>query len=348
MIKKSILVTGAAGFIGAAVSNALCQAGHSVIGLDNLNSYYPIELKKSRLKQLQSTFSNEQFTFQQFSVEEKHKLNSLFSKHHFDLIIHLAAQAGVRYSIENPDSYIDSNLVGFANILNNCNKHGVQKLVYASSSSVYGDCAESPFKESTMTDTPVSLYAATKKANELMAHSYAHLYKINTIGLRFFTVYGPWGRPDMALFKFTKSILNGEPIDVYNYGNHRRDFTYIDDIVAGIMKVSDLPISNKPSDIARVYNIGAHRPVHLLRFIEILEDKLGVAAIKNLLPMQPGDVADTYADVSKIMNDTGYAPTTSVEQGINEFVSWYLKHYSDKHRTSLCQPALESNTSIPA
>ncbi|TPV62090.1 NAD-dependent epimerase [Aestuariibacter sp. GS-14] len=335
-----VLVTGAAGFIGAAVSKVLAARGDTVIGVDNLNDYYDVNLKLARLKALQEAGFSGRFEFIKLGVEMREGMEALFAAQQFDCVVHLAAQAGVRYSLENPHAYVDANLVGFMNILEGCRHHAVKHLVYASSSSVYGANETMPFSESHNVDHPVSLYAASKKANELMAHTYSHLYQLPTTGLRFFTVYGPWGRPDMALFKFTKAMLEGEPIDVYNYGNHRRDFTYIDDIVEGVIRTLDNPAAtdNSWSGIEpnpatskapyRVYNIGAQNPVNLLHFIETLEKALGVSADKRLLPMQPGDVPDTYADVSRLVADTGYQPSVSVEQGIQAFVSWYREFYN--------------------
>ncbi|MDC8830354.1 NAD-dependent epimerase [Alteromonas gilva] len=334
-----ILVTGAAGFIGAAVSRYLANRGEEVVGIDNINDYYDVNLKHGRLKQLADADFQGSFRFIEMGVEERDKCADLFATEKFDRVVHLAAQAGVRYSIENPNAYVDANLVGFMNILEGCRHNAVEHLVYASSSSVYGANETMPFSEQHNVDHPVSLYAASKKANELMAHTYSHLYNLPTTGLRFFTVYGPWGRPDMALFKFTKAILAGETIQVFNYGNHRRDFTYIDDIVEGIIRTVDRPAAaddawsgktpNPSSSKApwKVYNIGAQNPVNLLEFIETLERALGVTANKELLPMQPGDVPDTYADVSSLVNDTGYRPKVNIEYGIGEFVKWYRAYY---------------------
>lgn len=335
-----ILVTGAAGFIGAAVSQHLVNRGDEIVGIDNINDYYDVNLKHARLAQLKASDASNLFSFIEMGVEEREKMSSLFEAHKFDRVVHLAAQAGVRYSLENPSAYIDSNIVGFGNILEGCRHNNVEHLVYASSSSVYGANETMPFSEQHNVDHQVSLYAASKKANELMAHTYSHLYNLPTTGLRFFTVYGPWGRPDMALFKFTKAILEGKTIDVYNYGNHRRDFTYIDDIVEGVIRSLDNVA--KPNDNwdganpdpstskapYKVYNIGAQTPVHLLKFIETLENALGIEAKKNLLPMQPGDVPDTYADVSSLVKDTGYKPSTDVETGVNAFVDWYRNFYN--------------------
>lgn len=334
-----ILVTGAAGFIGSAVSKYLLNQGHSVVGVDSLNDYYEVELKQSRLKDINATKNGKNFWFKEFGIENREAIGELFEKEKFDKVVHLAAQAGVRYSIENPHAYVDSNLVGFVNILEGCRHNDVKHLVYASSSSVYGANETMPFVESDNVDHPVSLYAATKKANELMAHTYSHLYNLPTTGLRFFTVYGPWGRPDMALFKFTKAILAGEEIPVYNYGDHYRDFTYIDDIVDGIVKAlnhtaepdatwtgkSPNPSTSKAP--YRVFNIGAHEPVHLLSFIETLEEALGVEAKKQLLPMQAGDVPATYANVDALEKVTGYKPSVSIKEGIGNFVKWYKDYY---------------------
>ncbi|QDG35606.1 NAD-dependent epimerase [Alteromonas mediterranea] len=334
-----ILVTGAAGFIGAAVSQYLINRGDHVVGIDNINDYYDVSLKHARLDEIKSSSAADLFSFVEMGVEERDKMAALFEEHKFDRVVHLAAQAGVRYSLENPNAYVDSNIVGFVNILEGCRHNKVEHLVYASSSSVYGANETMPFSEQHNVDHQVSLYAASKKANELMAHTYSHLYNLATTGLRFFTVYGPWGRPDMALFKFTKAILEGKTIQVYNYGNHRRDFTYIDDIVQGVIRSLDnvaKPNENwdgsnpDPSTSKapyKVYNIGAQTPVHLLKFIETLESALGIEAKKELLPMQPGDVPDTYADVSSLVADTGYQPSTDVETGVKAFVDWYRNFY---------------------
>ena len=334
-----ILVTGAAGFIGAAVSQYLINRGDQVVGIDNINDYYDVNLKHARLDEIKSSTAADLFSFIEMGVEERDKMAVLFEEHKFDRVVHLAAQAGVRYSLENPNAYVDSNIVGFVNILEGCRHSNVEHLVYASSSSVYGANETMPFSEQHNVDHQVSLYAASKKANELMAHTYSHLYNLPTTGLRFFTVYGPWGRPDMALFKFTKAILEGKTIQVYNFGNHRRDFTYIDDIVEGVIRSLDnvaKPNENwdgsnpDPSTSKapyKVYNIGAQTPVHLLKFIETLESALGIEAKKELLPMQPGDVPDTYADVSSLVEDTGYQPSTDVETGVKAFVDWYRDFY---------------------
>lgn len=311
-----------------------------IVGIDNINDYYDPSLKEARLAWIAEHAKAEQFQFIKMDIAHRDVMEALFKEHKFDRVIHLAAQAGVRFSIENPHAYIDANVVGFMNILEGCRHHNVEHLVYASSSSVYGANEAMPFSVDDNVDHPVSLYAATKKANELMAHTYSHLYKLPTTGLRFFTVYGPWGRPDMAPFKFTKAISAGEAIDVYNFGNHRRDFTYIDDIVSGVIKTmlhiakpNDEWDANSPSPSSskgpwRVYNIGAQTPVHLLTFIELIEKALGKTAIKNLLPMQPGDVPDTYADVEALVKDVGYRPSISLEDGISEFVKWYKGFYN--------------------
>jgi UDP-glucuronate 4-epimerase len=331
-----ILVTGSAGFIGSALSLRLLERGDEVIGFDNLNDYYDVNLKRARLARLQPYRG---FTEVRGNLEDRAALTETFAKHRPQRVVNLAAQAGVRYSIQNPHAYVDSNLVGFVNILEACRHHGVEHLVYASTSSVYGANTRMPFSVHDNVDHPVSLYAATKKANELMAHTYSHLYHLPTTGLRFFTVYGPWGRPDMALFLFTRHILAGEPIDVFNYGHHRRDFTYIDDIVEGVVRVLDRVATPNPdwsSDMPdpatsrapyRLYNIGSHRPIELMRYIEVLESCLGRKAVKNLLPMQPGDVPDTYADVDALARDVGYRPATSIEDGIARFVAWYRDYY---------------------
>lgn len=331
-----ILVTGAAGFIGSALSERLLARGDEVIGLDNLNDYYDVSLKEARLARLQG---QPNFTFIKAGLEDREAVNDLFRTHQPQRVVNLAAQAGVRYSLENPLAYIDANIVGFTNILEGCRHHGVEHLVYASSSSVYGANTRMPFSVHDNVDHPVSLYAASKKANELMAHTYSHLFNLPTTGLRFFTVYGPWGRPDMALFMFTKAILAGKPIDVFNYGKHRRDFTYIDDIVEGVIRTLDNVAQPNPAWSGdqpdpgtsrapyRIYNIGSNRPVELLRYIEVLEECLGKKAEKNLLPLQPGDVPDTYADVDALVEDVGYRPSTPVEEGVRRFVDWYRGHY---------------------
>ncbi len=329
-------MTGAAGFIGSALSLRLLERGDEVVGIDNLNDYYDVNLKLARLERLQSY---ERFTFIKLEIADRKAVEYLFVQEKFQKVMHLAAQAGVRYSITHPHAYIDSNIVGFINILEGCRHNAVEHLAYASSSSVYGANTKMPFSVHDNVDHPVSLYAASKKANELMAHTYSHLYQLPTTGLRFFTVYGPWGRPDMSPFLFARNILEGKPIDVFNYGNHRRDFTYIDDIVEGVIRVVDQPAqpnqdwsSNNPDPATslapyRIYNIGNNTPVPLLTFIETLEKYLGKEAIKNLLPMQPGDVPDTYADVSELANDLGYKPATLLDDGIKNFVDWYTDFY---------------------
>ncbi|MCC7220741.1 MAG: NAD-dependent epimerase [Candidatus Contendobacter sp.] len=331
-----ILITGSAGFIGAALAQRLLKRGDTVIGYDNLNDYYDVSLKLARLARLQTQAG---FTEVRASLEDRVALMETFEKYRPQRVVNLAAQAGVRYSIQNPHAYVDANLVGFVNVLEACRHHSVEHLVYASSSSVYGANTRQPFSVHDNVDHPVSLYAATKKANELMAHAYSHLYRLPTTGLRFFTVYGPWGRPDMAWFLFTRKILAGEPIDVFNYGQHRRDFTSIDDIVEGVIRTLDQVAMPNPawsgaapdaaSSLApyRLYNIGSHRPVELLRYIKVLEQCLGRTAIKNLLPMQAGDVPDTFADVEALIADVGYQPTTPMEEGVARFVAWYRDYY---------------------
>ena len=331
-----VLVTGAAGFIGFYISKRLMERGDEVVGLDNLNDYYDVGLKKARLAQLEGRRG---FRFVQTALEDRSGISALFREGRFDRVINLAAQAGVRYSIVNPYAYVDSNLVGFINILEGCRHHHVKHLVFASSSSVYGANTKMPFSIHHNVDHPVSLYAATKKANELMAHTYSHLYKLPCTGLRFFTVYGPWGRPDMALFLFTKAILEDRPIDVYNYGKMQRDFTYIDDIVEGVIRVADkvaeadpgwsgdLPDPGTSPAPYRIYNIGNNNPVELMRFIEVLEEALGKKAKKNLLPIQPGDVPATYADVDDLMRDVGFKPSIPIEEGVRRFVEWYKGYY---------------------
>ena len=331
-----ILVTGAAGFIGNAVSLALLERGDEVIGLDNLNDYYDVSLKEARLERAKPYRG---FTFLRLDVADREALAEAFRRHRPERVVHLAAQAGVRHSLTHPHAYADANLVGFLNVLEACRHHEVEHLVYASTSSVYGANARLPFSVHHNVDHPLSLYAATKKANELMAHAYSHLYGLPTTGLRFFTVYGPWGRPDMALFKFTRAILAGEPIEVYHHGRHKRDFTYIDDIVEGVVRTLDrLPAPDPawraedpdPATSAapyRIYNIGNHTPVELLRFIEILEHCLGRKAEKRLLPMQPGDVEATCADVEDLTRDVGFRPDTPIEEGIRRFVAWYRDYY---------------------
>ena len=331
-----ILVTGAAGFIGMTTSLRLLARGDEVVGLDNLNDYYSVQLKLDRLARLQA---HANFRFVKLDVADREGMAALFAAEKFERVIHLAAQAGVRYSLQNPHAYVDSNLVGFTNILEGCRHTQVQHLTYASSSSVYGGNTHMPFSVHDSVDHPVSLYAATKKANELMAHTYSHLFGLPTTGLRFFTVYGPWGRPDMALFLFTKAILEGRPIDVFNQGNMQRDFTYIDDIVEGMIRVSDRIATPNPGYAAdtpdpgtsnapyRVFNIGSHNPVPLMEFIGAIEQALGTTAQKNLLPMQPGDVPATYAAVEALEQWTGFTPRTTIHEGIARFVDWYRAYY---------------------
>jgi UDP-glucuronate 4-epimerase len=325
-----LLVTGAAGFIGMHVAARLLQAGHNVTGVDNLNHYYDVRLKQSRLDVLQ-TYPT--FRFLKMDLADSEKVNELFDGGKFERVIHLAAQAGVRYSLENPHVYIQSNVVGFTNILEACRHFPVKHLVYASSSSVYGANKKLPFSVRDNVDHPISLYAASKKANELMAHAYSHLFQIPTTGLRFFTVYGPWGRPDMAVFSFTKDILEGKPIDVFNHGKMQRDFTYIDDIVEGVLQVADRPPApggeSRPGSAPyKLYNIGNHQPVELMKVIEVLEKCLRKSVQKNMLPLQPGDVLATFADVDDLMRDTGFRPATPIEIGLERFVCWYQSYYS--------------------
>lgn len=333
---KKILITGAIGFIGFHLAQRLLNDRHQVIAVDNINDYYCTSLKKSRLDILHK---NKKIIFETINISDKASIEYIFSKHSPDYVVNLAAQAGVRYSIENPQAYIDSNIQGFINILEACRKFPVKHLIYASSSSVYGGNKIAPFSTNHQVDHPVSLYAATKKSNELMAHTYSHLYGIPTTGLRFFTVYGPWGRPDMAYFSFTKNIIEGNPIKVFNHGKMERDFTYIDDIVQGIVKLIDKPPAANPSwdesednlssSFApyKVYNIGNNQPVQLMRFIEILEEKIGKKAEKIFMDMQPGDVLRTYADVSDLEKDIDFKPNTSLEEGLGKFVDWYKEYY---------------------
>jgi len=331
-----ILVTGAAGFIGSTLSIKLLERGEEVVGLDNMNDYYDVSLKQARLDRLTP---NNNFKFVKLDVADQAGMKELFEQEKFDRVMHLAAQAGVRYSLENPQAYIDANIVGFMNILEGCRHNKVENLVYASSSSVYGANTSMPFSIHDNIDHPVSMYAATKKANELMAHTYSHLFDLPTTGLRFFTVYGPWGRPDMSLFMFTKNIIEGKPIDVFNYGDHQRDFTYVDDIVEGVIRCVDTIATPNPDWSGdkpdpgtskapyRVYNIGNNNPVHLLTFIETLENTLGKKAEKNMLPLQQGDVPATYANVDDLVKDMGYKPATPLETGIQNFVKWYKDFY---------------------
>ncbi|MEM0628582.1 NAD-dependent epimerase [Klebsiella michiganensis] len=329
------LVTGAAGFIGFHTCKRLLEAGHEVVGLDNMNDYYDVNLKQARLDLLQSPL----FSFHKIDLADREGIARLFANEKFNRVIHLAAQAGVRYSLENPFAYADANLIGYLNILEGCRHNNVEHLLYASSSSVYGLNRKMPFSTEDSVDHPVSLYAATKKANELMAHTYSHLYGIPTTGLRFFTVYGPWGRPDMALFKFTKAMLEGKSIDVYNYGKMKRDFTYIDDIVEAVVRMLDIiPQPNpewtvetgSPADSSapyRVYNIGNSSPVELMDYITALEEALGMVAEKNMMPIQPGDVLETSADTRPLYDAVGFRPQTTVSQGVKNFVDWYKAYY---------------------
>lgn len=335
-MKEKVLVTGAAGFIGFHLSQLLMKQGYQVIGIDNLNDYYDVNLKYGRLEILEK---EESFTFYKIDLKDKEDIDNLFEKNKFDYVINLAAQAGVRYSLINPYAYVDSNLIGFVNILEACRHHPVKHLLYASSSSVYGGNKVAPFSTEHQVDHPVSLYAATKKSNELMAHTYSHLYKIPTTGLRFFTVYGPWGRPDMAYFSFTQDILSGKPIKVFNYGKMERDFTYIDDIVEGITRLLPLtPKANPEWDETKdklsesfapykVYNIGNNQPVQLETFISVLEDKLGQKAEKHYMEMQPGDVVRTYADTTDLEQAINFKPKTSIEEGLGKYVEWYREFY---------------------
>ena len=330
------LITGAAGFIGFHLSKRLLAQGKSVVGIDNLNDYYDVNLKKTRLRELEE---NSEFTFYKLDLVDREGVENLFSENKFDYVVNLAAQAGVRYSLTNPHAYIDCNIVGFLNILEGCRHNDVKHLVFASSSSVYGANTKMPFSVHHNVDHPVSLYAATKKSNELMAHTYSSLYKLPCTGIRFFTVYGPLGRPDMALFLFTRAILENKPIDVFNHGKMKRDFTYIDDIVEGVVRLIDKVPEPDPDwngdnpDSAtsyapyRIYNIGNNNPVELMKFIEVLEDCLGKKAKKNLLPIQPGDVPETYAEVDDLAEDVGFKPATPIEEGIKKFVEWYREYY---------------------
>ena len=332
-----ILLTGSAGFIGSALTIRLLDRGDQVIGIDNHNNYYDPALKEARLERY---INHENYTHLRMDIEDYQAVKDLFLEYQFDVVVNLAAQAGVRYSIENPLAYINSNILGFTHILEGCRHNNVNHLVYASSSSVYGSNTKMPFSIHDNIDHPLSFYAASKKANELMAHTYSNLYNLPTTGLRFFTVYGPWGRPDMALFKFTKAILLGEPIKVFNYGNHRRDFTYVDDIVEGVIRVIDKPSQPNPNWSGdnpdpgtsrapwRVYNIGNNSPVELMDYIQAIESALGIEAKKELLPLQPGDVPDTYADVDDLVKEFGYKPSMTVEEGVGHFVKWYKEYYN--------------------
>jgi UDP-glucuronate 4-epimerase len=331
-----LLVTGAAGFIGFHTARLLLDQGHEVVGLDNLNSYYDPELKAARLRILERS---PRFRFAKIDIADREAVEAVFAREKFQRVVHLAAQAGVRYSIQNPHVYVESNVTGFLHVIEGCRAHAVEHLVYASTSSVYGANTRLPFSEQQCVDHPLTLYAATKKTNELMAHSYSSLYGLPTTGLRFFTVYGPWGRPDMALFLFTQKILAGEPIDVYYEGQHRRDFTYVDDVVKGVVAAvdhvaqpdphwnSDAPNPGTSRAPYKIYNIGNQKPVTLLRFIEVLEDCLGRKALKNLMPMQLGDVPDTAADVDALAREVGYRPSTELTEGVRHFVEWYLEYY---------------------
>jgi UDP-glucuronate 4-epimerase len=324
----NLLVTGVAGFVGFHLCQRLLDRGDTIIGIDNLNDYYDVSLKQARLEQLKNRSG---FSFKKLDLADREGINQLFAQGNFEQVAHLAAQAGVRYSLKNPYAYIDSNLVGFLNILEGCRHSQIQHLVYASSSSVYGANKKIPFSVEDNVDYPISLYAATKKSNELIAHSYSHLYQIPMTGLRFFTIYGPWGRPDMAMFIFTKAILEEKPIDVFNYGKMQRDFTYIDDIVEGVIRTLDRipqsgenPQTNAPY---KLYNIGNNQPIELLHLIEVLETALGKPAIKNFMPIQPGDVPITYADVDALIQDIDFQPNTSIEVGVQNFVEWYRSYY---------------------
>jgi UDP-glucuronate 4-epimerase len=327
---KTILITGCAGFIGFHLAKRLLLNNYAIIGVDNLNSYYDVNLKKARLKLLKE---HENFSFELITIEDKEALEKIFFLNNIDIVINLAAQAGVRYSLENPDAYIQSNVIGFMNILKCCNHHQIEHLIYASSSSVYGANNKMPFSTNDNVDHPISLYAATKRVNELLAYTYSHLYDLPTTGLRFFTVYGPWGRPDMSYFKFTKAIMKGDPIQVYNSGNMKRDFTYIDDIVEGIVRL----LGKKPERIQlptissnapyKIYNIGNNQPVKLMEFISIFEEKIGKKAIKQFLPMQAGDVHETYADIEDLEKDIGFKPQTTINEGIGKFIDWYKEYY---------------------
>ena len=339
MDKKKILVTGAAGFIGYHLCEALIKKGHQVIGLDNLNDYYDVNLKYARLQEIgierkgaevfikenSSVLHGKQMLFYRMNLEDRIELPKLFKEHHFNMVCNLAAQAGVRYSIENPEAYIDSNVTGFLNVLECCRHNNIKRLVYASSSSIYGNSDKTPFEETANVDYPISLYAATKKSNELMAHTYSHLYEIETIGLRFFTVYGPWGRPDMAMFLFTDAILNNKPVKVFNNGDLSRDFTYIDDIVEGVLNT--LVKDSKNTNLYKLYNIGNGKPIQLQDFIESLEKVLDISAIKNMLPMQAGDVHQTFANTASLERDYNYKPQIEVYKGIKEFVLWFKSFY---------------------
>jgi UDP-glucuronate 4-epimerase len=324
MSDQSILVTGAAGFIGFHVARRLLAEGRSVVGLDNLNSYYDPALKAARLDILRR---EQNFAFEQIDLADRVSMQRLFARHRFARVVHLAAQAGVRYSIDQPHAYVDANLEGFVNVLEGCRHHGCGHLVYASSSSVYGANTKMPFSVEDKTDHPISLYAATKKANELIAHSYSHLYRLPVTGLRFFTIYGPWGRPDMAIYLFTKAIVEGTPIRLFNHGKMRRDFTFIEDATRGVLELVNRIPSGGDGAPARIYNVGNNNPEELTHVVAILERELGRPAVKEMLPMQPGDVTETFADVAELMRDTGFRPQTSIEDGLRDFVAWYRGYH---------------------
>ena len=325
MTDQPILITGAAGFIGLHVARRLLVEGRQVVGLDNLSDYYDPALKQSRLDLLKREAG---FRFVQADLADRDAVASLFAENRFNTVIHLAAQAGVRFSIEQPHAYADANLQGFVNVLEGCRHHQCRHLIYASSSSVYGANTKLPFSTDDRTDHPVSFYAATKKANEVMAYSYSHLYRLPVTGLRFFTIYGPWGRPDMAIFLFTKSIVEGRPIKLFNHGRMRRDFTYVDDVVQVVSRLADqAPAANGPGVPARIYNVGNHRPEELTDVVSLIEKELGRAAIKEMLPMQPGDVSETFADVGDLKRDVGFEPRTSIEDGVRNFIAWYCSYY---------------------
>ena len=326
MSDQAILVTGAAGFIGFHVARRLLTEGLAVVGLDNLNSYYDPALKEARLDILRR---QPRFAFEQIDLADRASMERLFAQHRFARVVHLAAQAGVRHSIDHPHAYVDANLEGFVNVLEGCRHHGCGHLVYASSSSVYGANTKLPFSVDDKTDHPISLYAATKKANELIAHSYSHLYRLPVTGLRFFTVYGPWGRPDMAIFLFAKAILEGEIIKLFNHGKMRRDFTYIDDVSTVVVEIIDrIPAGGEAGGApARIYNVGNHRPEDLMHVVAVLEKELGREAVKEMLPMQPGDVMETFADIDDLARDTAFRPQTSIEDGLRNFVAWYRDYY---------------------
>jgi UDP-glucuronate 4-epimerase len=321
-MKKTILVTGSAGFIGFSLCKSLlADANNIIVGVDNFNDYYDVELKNYRVSILKKHFNFKQF---EIDISHKEKIKELFSSYKFDIVINLAAQAGVRYSITNPDAYIQSNIVGFENILENCRHHNIKRLIYASSSSVYGGIKEFPYSEKMNVDKPISLYAATKKSNELMAHTYSHLYNLETIGLRFFTVYGPFGRPDMAIWLFPEAIIKNEEIQIFNNGNMKRDFTYIDDIVSGIEKCMELDMKERNYEI---YNLGNNKPENLMDVVEIIEDKLKIKARKKFMPLQDGDVVETYADIEKAKKDFDFNPKTSIKEGVDSFVDWYINEW---------------------